>query len=307
MSTLPHPIQYQGSKRHLAKQILPYFPNDIAHLYEPFAGSAAMTIAASSLGLAKHFHINDYNKPLMKLLENMVAAPHQTSQKYESIWNNQGEDEVSSVRHFNMIREQFNQTHEPELLLYLLARCVKGAVRYNRQGQFNQSPDKRRRGTRPETMLRNITGMSYLLKGRSSFSSVDFSLSTVKAAVLDLVYLDPPYQGVCTERDARYASGIEHQNFVNYLHGLNDRSISYIVSYDGTLGSKSYGQAMPSSLQLKHLLLTAGQSSTATLLGRKEITVESLYLSPALVKRLAAQSRNEKTYESEADLFEIVS
>jgi len=32
------------------------------------------------------------------------------------------------------------------MLLYLLDRCVKGAVRYNKEGWFNQSPDKRRLG-----------------------------------------------------------------------------------------------------------------------------------------------------------------
>lgn len=44
---VPHPIPYQGSKRNLAKQILSFFPNDTRVLFEPFAGSAAISIAAA--------------------------------------------------------------------------------------------------------------------------------------------------------------------------------------------------------------------------------------------------------------------
>lgn len=35
---IPHPIQYQGSKRNLAPMILRYFPENVETLIEPFAG-----------------------------------------------------------------------------------------------------------------------------------------------------------------------------------------------------------------------------------------------------------------------------
>ena len=44
---LPHPIPYQGSKRNLADQILRLFPEQFESLIEPFAGSAAITIASA--------------------------------------------------------------------------------------------------------------------------------------------------------------------------------------------------------------------------------------------------------------------
>ena len=52
---LPHPIPYQGSKRNLAPDILRYFPETFDVLYEPFAGSAAMTIAAAAQGLGSRY------------------------------------------------------------------------------------------------------------------------------------------------------------------------------------------------------------------------------------------------------------
>lgn len=291
VNVLPHPIQYQGSKRQLAARILKYFPDDVQTLYEPFAGSAAISIAAAAHGMAQNFSINDLNQPLAKLLRSMVENPQSTSDAYGSVWAAQGEDPAQSVAHFNDVRATFNQTQEPELLLYLLARCIKGAVRYNRDGLFNQSPDKRRKGTRPETMQRNIFGVSYLLKGRSSFSSMDYRLAIQEAEKCDLIYMDPPYQGVSGEHDGRYLSGLAFDVFVDSLAALNQRGLSYIVSYDGKLGERVYGQALPDRLGLQRLELDAGRSSTATLLGRDDVTIESLYLSKPLTKRLMKSSR----------------
>lgn len=45
--TIPHIVQYQGSKRILAPQILQYIPKKFNRLIEPFAGMAAITIAVS--------------------------------------------------------------------------------------------------------------------------------------------------------------------------------------------------------------------------------------------------------------------
>ena len=42
------------------------------------------------------------------------------------------------------------------------------------EGMFNQSPDKRRLSTRPETMRQNIMAVSMLLRGRTVVTSHDF-------------------------------------------------------------------------------------------------------------------------------------
>lgn len=284
MKSIPHPIQYQGSKRNLATVILRYVPKGVNCLIEPFAGSAAISIAAAARQMAKTYLVNDLNKPLAELLRLIVELPVETALFYEQVWNAQHDD---SIKHFYRVREDFNRTQDPRLFLYLLARCVKGSVRYNSNGLFNQSPDKRRFGTRPETMRANIFGVSALLKGKARFSSLDYKdvLATAKAS--DLVYMDPPYQGVCGDRDSRYFSGIGHADFVAALEELNTRGISYIVSYDGRRGDKSFGELLPASLGLTHIELDAGRSSQSTLLGRDEVTYESLYLSQALTNKLA--------------------
>jgi DNA adenine methylase len=100
--------------------------------------------------------------------------------------------------------------------------------------------------------------------------------------------MDPPYQGVCGNRDSRYFSGIDFDDFVLALERLNKRRIAFAISYDGKLGNKIFGRLLPESLGLKRIEIEVGRSSQSTLLGRDETTIESLYLSPDLMNgRLA--------------------
>jgi DNA adenine methylase len=276
MTTLPHPAQYQGSKRNLASHILKFLPAKIDRLIEPFAGTAAISIATAAQQISQRFWLNDLNKPLVELLELVIEHPNDIADAYADTWNSQHHD---SVGHYLEIRTKFNQTNDPRLFLYLLARCVKGAVRYNSTGLFNQSPDKRRKGTQPATMRKNIQGVSELLQGKCQFTALDYREVLAKAQKSDFVYMDPPYQGVCGNKDSRYLSGIDFDDFVLAIEQLNHRDIKFAISYDGSLGDKTFGQKLPEHLKLQRIEIEVGRSSQSTLLGRNEITIESLYLS----------------------------
>lgn len=282
-NTVPHIVQYQGSKRKLAPQILPYFPKHFDRLIEPFAGMGAITIAASRLGNAQSYWLNDINGPLVSVLEEAVNNPQGLLDEYTKVWSEQLTFEEGSVAHYYKVRDDFNNGNQCAAnMLYLLARCVKGSVRYGSNGRFNQSPDKRRKGTSPTTLARNIFQISNSLKGKTEFSSVDYREVLQYAVTGDIIYMDPPYQGVCSSKDNRYFSGIDFNEFVESLEDLNRRGIDYIISYDGICGEKQYGNKLPEHLGLKKVMLNAGLSSQALLLGKKETTYEALYLSKKL-------------------------
>ena len=276
---IPQPFQYQGSKRRLAPAILDYLPASFGRLVEPFAGSAALSIATAIEGRAKSFWLNDLNKPLAALLQAIISEPEAVAEGYQSVWRSR--DEITPD-YYSDVRDQFNSSQDPVLLLYLIARCVKGAVRYNSDGRFNQSADKRRLGLQPHTLRKNLTSVSSLLKKRTRVTAKPFDAVLRETSAADIVYMDPPYQGVCTGRDSRYAASIEFESFLDSLQDLNARGVPYALSYDGRTGSKSYGVPLPSSLELEHVELDAGVSTQATLLGRDARTIESLYLSPFL-------------------------
>lgn len=285
---IPHPIPYQGSKRRLAPEILAFFPDGVERLVEPFAGSAAVSLAAAVRERASRFLINDAHLPLAELWRAIIERPEELSHQYAKLWNAQLGRER---QYYDAIRARFNKTHRPEHLLYLLARCVKAAVRYNGNGAFNNSPDNRRRGATPGAMHRRLTEASALLRGRTAIDHEDYTRIVARCEQSDLIYMDPPYQGVCRDRDGRYALRFDHEEFRDVLDALNRKRFLYLVSYDGRSGARSYGKPLPSALGLTRVELRAGRSTQATLLGKKQSTYESLYLSPALAKALARQKQ----------------
>ena len=146
---------------------------------------------------------------------------------------------------FFRVREQFNRTREPHLLLYLLARIVKGSVRYNAEGHLNQSPDNRRFGMHPHSMRGQLLRVSDLMANRTEVTATDFRAVVTEATDDDVLYLDPPYQGTSFTRDHRYLGGLPYADLVEALEVMNDAEQSYIVSYDGRTGTKSQAGRYP--------------------------------------------------------------
>jgi len=288
MVSVPQPIPYQGSKRGIASQIMGFFPEKISRFVEPFAGSAALSLAVASRGLADRFWLNDAHQPLMNLWKAIIETPEELATSYDFLWHEQLGDEK---KFFNHVRERFNHSHEPADFLYLLARCVKASIRYNSRGEFNNTPDNRRKGARPEEMRARLLQTSSLLAGRVRLTATDYRDVLDQCTPDDLVYMDPPYQGVRQNRDQRYCPPFDHATFCRAIETLNLRGIRFIISYDGRTGDKVYGESIPESCRLARYEIFAGLSSQATLLGRREETVESLYLSPNLTALMKPRPR----------------
>lgn len=283
---VPHLVQYQGSKRNIAPEIIRYFPEKFNRLIEPFSGTCAITILTALEGRTNSFVINDINAPLIGMMEECINNPQALASSYEKIWLGQYEEGENNISYFYKIRDEFNAgQQDPARMLFLLARVVKGAVRYNAQGVMNQSCDKRRFGTKPSMIAKNAQSISDLLKGKTEFYSMDYREILKIARSGDLVYMDPPYQGTSNQenpRDNRYIQGVQFDDFVEALRDLNTRNVDYVVSYDGMTGDKVIGRYLPEDLGLTHLFINAGLSAQATLNGKHEITRESLYVSRGL-------------------------
>ena len=239
-----------------------------------------MTLAAARAGLAEHYIIADSLAPLVEIWRQIIAHPQELADAYERVWNGQLREEAT---YYNRIRDEFNRAHDPAKLLYLLARCVKNSPRFNQQGEFNQSPDKRRLGMQPTKMRRELMGAAGLLAGRTTVVCGDFETIIANATSADIIYMDPPYEGTSTGGDKRYHQGLLREHLIAALINLNKRNVPFLLSYDGRCGTKVYGPPLPESLGLLRLELHAGRSTQATLNGKADVTVESLYVSPQLL------------------------
>lgn len=288
---LPHPIPYQGSKRKLAPVIATYLPNEIEVLYEPFCGSAAMTIYAAHKRMARRFVIADSLAPIVELQRAVVERPAETAKQYRAIWEGQQDGDDG---YFNAVRARYNAERDPVDLLYLICRCVKNAVRFNKAGNFTQSHDKRRLGMQPDKMQSAIEGVSHMLKGKVEFRVGDWLETTADARPIDFIYMDPPYLGTSVGPDKRYHQQMTQEPLIEGLAHLNARRVPFALSYDGMTGDKEYGPPLPDHLGMTRLLLHAGVSSQATLSGRSEETVESLYMSAGLAEPVASVIRGPK-------------
>lgn len=226
--------------------------------------------------------IGESLKPIADLWSAILERPEETAAQYEKVWSGQ---ENGTHHYFNEVRGRYNAERSPVDLLYLICRCVKNAIRFNRDGNFTQSVDKRRLGMHPEKMRASIVGASRLLRGRTEVCVGDWLETCHDAKEADFVYMDPPYLGTSIGRDKRYAHQMEQDRLIEGLRSLRERKIRFALSYDGMTGSKEYGPPLPEDLELNRLLLHAGKSSQATLSGRTAETIESLYLSPGLAEK----------------------
>ncbi len=298
--SVPHPVPYQGSKRRLAAAILSHVPaGRYVRLIEPFAGSAAVTLAAAYRATFPSYVIGDALEPLVRLWEMIIDNPKDAAEKYATLWHRERQKPIDA---YYEIRSEFNLDHDPAKLLYLLARCVKNAVRFNPSGEFNQSPDKRRTGTRPELMAAELFGAHRILAGRCQAVHADFLSLFLSGQEGDFFYLDPPYQGTSQGRDQRYISGVRRDQMIHALTILNEKRVPFILSYDGFCGERDYGEVLPEAIA-RRILLNVGRSSQATLNGRDDVTIESLYLSHSLPASRNGTTLSLEDFETQASLF----
>ena len=270
------PIPYQGSKRKIAPDILSYIPKNTKRIVEPFAGSAAISLAAAANGIGRQYVLNDIYEPLIQLWNLIINDPVYLCSRYEELWNEQLSD---PKEFFNLVRERFNRSPLPEDFLYILARAVKNAIRFNSKGEFNQSADNRRLGKSPQKMSTQIMNTSKLLHGKVILSVQDYEKILDNADIDDIIYMDPPYTGTSNTKNPRYYQGLDLKRFIKNLYKLDKRGISYIISFDGRLGDRVYGEDLPNDLNVNKVEINAGRSAQATLSGKNEVTIESLYVS----------------------------
>lgn len=219
--------------------------------------------------------IGEALEPLARLWQSVISDPAPIAEQYEFLWRREREKPIHA---YYEIRSEFNEDRSPGKLLYLLARCVKNAVRFNPAGEFNQSPDKRRTGTKPQTMKAALFGAHRILAEKCEAVHSDFLPLFLNARDGDFFYLDPPYQGTSEGRDRRYISGVSREQMIEALTILNEKRVPFILSYDGFCGERNYGEPLPEAVAHR-ILLDVGRSSQATLSGRDDVTVESLYVS----------------------------
>ena len=262
-------IKWSGSKRSQADVIKRNAPSNFHTYFEPFIGGGSILYTlAPTQALC-----GDICEPLIDLWNEIKNSPEELSEEYRVRWQRL---QTEGYQVFYEIRENFNKNHQPADLMFLSRTCVNGLIRFNAKGEFNNSLHHTRPGINPDRLKKIIFDWSDHVKNTEFFAK-DYQETSACAKKGDFIYLDPPYFHTV----GRYygTSSIDFQEFLDYLDGLNQRGIYYMLSFDGKRGETDYTVELPKELYKKHEFVASGNSSFKKVMDKQQqVVYESLYM-----------------------------
>jgi site-specific DNA-methyltransferase (adenine-specific) len=278
--TVPSLIKWTGSKRSQSSAIAANMPS-YRRYFEPFLGGGAMLYLAAAPGAVA----SDVYSPLIELWKLIQLAPESVISNYENQWKSL-QAELDSLggssksrgdgvpRYYYQVRQRFNDSPNALDLNFLMRTCVNGIVRFNDEGEFNNSFHLSRRGMTPQkfsTIVRQWHGVIQHV----DFLCKDYADAVGDAKKEDFVYFDPPYAA----NRQRYVKDLDLDRFFGTLESLNSRDVKWALSFDGRRGDTDLTHDVPKTLYRRKLLLSSGNSAVNKVLnGPVEKVEESLYL-----------------------------
>ena len=274
-------IKWFGSKRAVAQELSNKMKYSETY-YEPFVGGGAMMpFSKSKLGVA-----NDIIPELVNLWEQIKMNPKAVSEEYRKRW--QDLQKRGYVVYYE-IRDNFNATRDCFDFLFITRTCVNGMIRYNDNGDFNNSFHLSRPGIHPDRLEKIIFEWSKYIQ-KFHFMNVDYKecLEGVKKG--DFVFLDPPYGGT---KDRYTKIEFDLNAFYLELEKLNSKGAYWMLTFDGSAGDRVYNFAPPAELYKSNFSIKTGLSSFKKIMEKKKDAItESVYL-------------NYETGKVQLDLFDV--
>lgn len=217
-------LRWAGSKRYLAKHLLPRFPQHMARYIEPFCGSASLFFL---LEPPKSI-LSDVNSELINALHWIQSGCNALMNKYESLADDR--DVYYAVRELNP--SSLSNVERAARFLYLNRLCFNGLYRTNRLGQFNV-PYSGQRNSKQLTS-QEVRSASHLLK-TCELRNDDFRTTIRRAVRGDFLYIDPPYathqnKEFC-EYDANSFGVRDIENLWVELDAADRRGVQFMLSY----------------------------------------------------------------------------
>ena len=267
MKKYPAVIKWSGSKRLVASQLAQQFPR-FERYFEPFVGGGAM------LPYSRHRKgfAGDIIPELICLWNEIKEHPSRVADEYERRWNDL---QKRGADVYYIVREDFNRTRNCHDFLFLSRTCVNGLIRFNGNGDFNNSFHLSRPGINPETFRQQIYEWSKAVS-LIEFKAQDYRSTLADACEGDFVFLDPPYGGT----KGRYTKDeFVLNDFYLELESLNRRGVKWMLTFDGKAGERSYDYAPPQELYKVKFSVDTGNSAFVKVENKRIDKIEeSVYL-----------------------------
>ena len=157
---------------------------------------------------------------------------------------------------------------------------------------------KNRPGINPKTFKEILLKWSFFIRD-VEFRKCDYRETLADANKNDFVFLDPPYGGT---KDRYTKTEFNLLDFYNELERLNSVGAKWILTFDGTAGSREYDYQLPKEL-FKHKteIKTGNSPFTKSMRTSIDAVYESVYFnfqSTAELRNMRSDvnSGHEKTY-----------
>lgn len=259
-------IKWSGSKRLIAKEIVSYFPKECDFYFEPFLGGASVLLEYSP----KKAICLDINESLIDFWNLVKNNPKELSESYRLNWNELQKD----YRHFFKVRDEYNSNKNGFGLLFLSRTCVNGLIRYNKNGDFNNSLHYSRKGADPDKIEKAIFEVSKQIQDYI-FISGDYRQILNKITSDSLIYLDPPYYNT----KSMYYGKIDYEPLWEFIKSAKEKGTKIAMSFDGTTKNRDYKTIIPEGLFKRNILIKSGKSTFNKVIDKVQNEVfESLYL-----------------------------
>jgi len=263
----PPVIKWSGSKRSVANILSRYIPKGNRY-FEPFLGGGALLpFRKIKIGFA-----SDVIPELISLWNMIKADPKKVSFEYRKRWEKL---QTEGFEVFYSIRDHFNSTKNEHDFLFLTRTCVNGLIRYNNQGEFNNSFHLTRPGINPHKLDDIIYQWHYVIKD-IEFYNCDYRELLAKAKEDDFIFFDPPYGGT---KDRYTREKFDIDAFFIELEKLNDKGVKWILTFDGKAGNRNYIYELPINLYTHKIFVKTGHSPFTKMMNTTLDNVnESVYL-----------------------------
>jgi len=270
-------IKWSGSKRLVAPELSRFIINQKRYI-EPFIGGGSMLpFRQISNAVA-----SDIIPELINLWNQIKANPEKVADEYNKRW-----DRLQNEGHivFYEVRDNFNKTKNEFDFLFLTRTCVNGLIRYNSNGEFNNSMHKNRPGVNPKSFKNIIFKWSYYIKD-VEFRNCDYRETLADADKNDFVFLDPPYGGT---KDRYTKTEFNLDQFYCELERLNSVGAKWILTFDGTAGTREYDYQLPQEIYKHKTEIKTGNSPFTKSM---KTTIDAVYESVYFNFQTSAELRN---------------
>jgi len=248
-------LKWPGNKTELLPHILPKLRKG-NRLVEPFAGSAAVTLA--SHGYKRHV-LTDLNGDLINLYEMILEMGEAFIREARSYFT----PHYNTEDHYYGFRRAFNEDRLSDLeraclFLYFNKHGWHGMCRYNAKGEFNVPYGFYTSTYFPEAEMRKLIG----LKDRLFVHCVDFEYTLANCGAGDVVYCDPPYVPLTkTANFTQYFGAFgysEQERLVKFVAKAVQQGAYVIVSnHDTPVTRELYAGATIHSLSVRRSMAQA--------------------------------------------------